>query len=1139
MSMPMPLPFEREEPSAPPRPRKVTPSQLLDIRESEWRPLLESVSLISEAVLNQRQLDQAAHALGSVFTGRLDVHQHPALHRWPACTAAVTVGIATSRYESGTFWPSLWEIAGVPPPRQESGAWGDGFLRSLEILGVDAFPGMSHKYVGPILMHSGIPTYCLGDLFDLLLQRAAVTPGLDAHGLHHWAVSGQHRLDDLDIPARRFLSTGGDYALETIERCMQLLDLLRETPSASAREVGLPARFHQPALEALERAASRGSLPQREVSASTRPRLTRPRPHLDPFVHGVHLVLPTVGDGDLDVLWEITTDDGTHTVRSRRRWGAAAERTVFALPRPTRSVSVTPQGVGAREQLDLIDPADPLLVFDDSGALVSAELALPPGPVWVLHPSSQELRRPETVEDLGEFDVPYGWEGWTLLRLRLHRGDTIRLGDGAPHHVQGRERPRLELPEPITGVTTPHGAPVYSQRPVVVLPEAEGAPVEWSVEARSVEEGRLISRVRGDSGERLRLLADLPSPVVGSFMVHIRGPLGRGLSRQVTIAEGLEAQHTPRVRVLHPQGLTSAETRLVLPEGVEAEPARVGFGPDEPARPVTVRAGTAVLSLVVEPPHIRLLTTGETSPQWRAEPLRLDCESVAEAGDLLVRAPEGGARPGALCVLHGDEVVQRVEAETVLGTNTHRYPLGQIVDTAAVRRHLRLVVAYDQTVVPVAVVRPRRLAGGAELKDGVIELDGFAGISDVSAAVYTYGAPWRSPVVLPVPEDGRVRLPEELREAGPMRLLLAVDDPWSIIERPRWPRIDDPNVLGCAAPGRPTGSDAEEELLCAAFATGDGLESLPLSHANAVRLWRVLGTSDLLVRSGVAKERIDACAAALGNTPLPALMAHGGADLSSDESVWSLVTGGLVAAPAGGRLPARQAAELWHRLPAAAALATSDLMPLIGADSTDHADPDHAELLEQLERRCGAIAATLLRGDADPASGAGRFDANTEHLARMSKDQVTAIWQAARVVPRALLDEDSRTQAALGLFTARDLPQMHRVRGAAPDIAAAVLHLAQRLDPTYRRPVLELLEPRHVPGAARWRNLPAASLALALAARLAARGVSSFASLARGQRAVWGDLARCAPDLVRIDIVLAELALAGAERAHFAKEQNR
>src|SRR5699024_12499780 len=122
-----------------------------------------------------------------------------------------------------------------------------------------------------------------------------------------------------------------------------------------------------------------------------------------------------------------------------------------ALPARTRSVSVTPQRLGARAPLDLLDPTVPLLIFAVSGALLGTDAMLSPGPMWVMSPHTQKLTMSEPVEDLGEFDVPYGWEGWSLHRLRLYRGDAIQLADGPCHRAQGRERPPLELPPPVRG----------------------------------------------------------------------------------------------------------------------------------------------------------------------------------------------------------------------------------------------------------------------------------------------------------------------------------------------------------------------------------------------------------------------------------------------------------------------------------------------------------------------------------------------------------------------------------------------------------------------------------------------------------------------------------------------------------------
>lgn len=215
-------------PSPDRKPRQVTPTELLDIREAEWRPRLESRSLVSETVLPQKHLDQAAVALGRVLTQALDRGREPRLLRWPACVAAVTAGIATARYSQGAFWPALWETARVPAARQDADTWGKAFLGALDRLGLDPFPDEHFPYVTPILMHAGIPTYCLGDVFTLLLERSVRTPGLDAPAFHHWAVSGRHRLNSLDVPARRFITEGGDYALEVVDRCLDLLDRLRD-----------------------------------------------------------------------------------------------------------------------------------------------------------------------------------------------------------------------------------------------------------------------------------------------------------------------------------------------------------------------------------------------------------------------------------------------------------------------------------------------------------------------------------------------------------------------------------------------------------------------------------------------------------------------------------------------------------------------------------------------------------------------------------------------------------------------------------------------------------------------------------------------------------------------------------------------
>jgi hypothetical protein len=1132
MSMPMPLPFEQDEPQA--GPRRVTSSELLDIREAEWRPLLDGVSLVSEAPISQRELKQAAKALGTVFTSWLNADMQPRLHHWPACTAAVTVGIATAHYSGGRLWPDLWQHTGVPPARQVNTVWGNGFLRSLDVLGLEPFTAdTQYRYVGPIVMHSGIPTYCLRDVFTLILRRVHADPGLDAHGLHLWALGGQFRLRDLDKPALRFLASGRDYALETIERCMHLLELLQDDATTTCREAGLPERFHEPATQALELAGTEGTLPAWDRSSPTRRRALRPSLRLDPYVHGVHVQLPVDEHGE-DVRWNIVTDEESHSVR--QRW-AGGEQTVFTLSRPTRGVSVSPHGADAWQKLTLIDPDDPLLLFTEDGALVSTGLALPPGSVWALYPGDRTLERSSDV-GVGEIgDAPYGWQGWELVRLHTERGSWIGLDGSLPHRVQGRPRPEVELAVPVTGVTTVHGAPVYATPPTVLLPEDAGSATAWDVDVLSADTGRTLARTSVTGGGRVRPFAQLASPVVGSFTVRVRGPLGRGTQLQVAVAEGLAVTHGPRVRVLEPRGLAPARSELTAPEGVRTEPTVHEFAPDQTSHAATISAGTSQLPVTIRPPHLRVLTTGEHTPHWSAEPLRLDTETLSEAGDLLVRLPEGGSPEllGELCVRDGTKVLQWIRARQDASGRTARYPLAQITDTAAGHASLNLAVGYAARVVPVAALRPRRLASGARHQDGDIHLEAFLGVPDVSAAVYTLHAPWRPPEVLAVSPEGRITLPEDGRVAGPLLVLLGVDDPWAVSDWPRWPEPGTANLLPCTVPGRPHGTDPQEEVLCRAFASGDLTGAVGQdSAANTARLWRLLGTADLLHRSGLPEEAVLGARKALAARPLDALLTHPDADLSPQQSVHALVLSGLAAAPLGAGGDPEWAAGLWSRLPVAACLAGGRVLARCDLGAPE---PGHAEFLEQMEQRCGRGAREILERGTDPYCGTGRFDAATQSMTALSQEQFEALWRAARVVPRGLLDGDSRTNAALGLFTVRDTPGLRLVRKHGADIVHPVLRGLSRLEPHYQSTATALVRSRYTPDARPWLNLPAVSLAMAVTARLCARGFPLFASLAQAQRRTWECLAKAAPDLVATDIVLAELVLSGAERTPNREEQ--
>src|SRR5262249_9473186 len=133
------------------------------------------------------------------------------LTRWPACLVASMTGVAVTSYAQGTYWPALWKAARYNGNTNDQRVWGREFTAALSELGLPTFSESTWPYVGPILMHAGIPAYCLADFFRLLVDRRRQDPGLDADSFLAWATAPrrQLRLSQLDKPAERFLLNGG------------------------------------------------------------------------------------------------------------------------------------------------------------------------------------------------------------------------------------------------------------------------------------------------------------------------------------------------------------------------------------------------------------------------------------------------------------------------------------------------------------------------------------------------------------------------------------------------------------------------------------------------------------------------------------------------------------------------------------------------------------------------------------------------------------------------------------------------------------------------------------------------------------------------------------------------------------------
>jgi hypothetical protein len=1084
--------------------QKVTPLELLRIREKQWSGKLCGCSLVAELQVKEQHSRQVAQVLGYVYGNwKRAAKAERLFQNWPACVAVSLTGIAARDYRQGELWPRIWEGLGSHGDQQDREMWGSGFLAALARLGLPAFPELPMPFVGPILMHTGIPNYCLEDYFRLISQRRAVDPGLDAEGFMAWATGREHRLDVLDKPARRFLEHGTDYALDFVDRTFDLLDRLR-APSPDLDGVGLPPRVMIRAQEL----ADEGRLDLRPPrgGSSGRTHTERPRIGLDPFGRGIEVILPAVGDtSDGLARWSVTADGVTTTVRSQAHWAElseAAPSTPFPLLKPVRTVVVAMAGWGHQVELPVIDPGAPLLVFTEDGRRLPANLPLPPDMVWVVYPAEHELEADGSFQVTVEGQLPLGWNGWRLQQISLHEARSLRLA-GVPasnRPVRGFTRPRIMTPKPVPAVTTPYGSAVHAQAPQVWLPGVAGAQTTWTVEIRTVGGKAVVSQTHTVTEETTLtgLWGELPGPLLGSFELVVRGPLGRGVSRRVFLAEGLVVQCTPRVRMFGPAGLTGTRAELRTAIGARANPRVLSFGPGERAIVVEYRTDQESVSLVITPPHLQVMhERAGQSPAWRAGPLQIPADVFTDGpGTLLVHLPEPKTVP-SLQVMAGGRAVQDVPPSGRPQQGTGRYDLTRIADTVAEHHRAELVLELG-TPVRVASVRPRKFASLVERAADRLQLVDFVPVEGLIAGVYARNAPWREPLRMPVTDDGLISLPPELRQAGPLRVALQIDDPWVPVEWPRWPE----QCLLVAGDGHLVSEDPQETAL-SRFLAEEG--EFPEDIDDLRKVWTLIELAQQLWIASDVQLFLRACTRPIRRRPSEAITALADLGLEPDRLVSAVVASGL-AATTVPEPDAEAARKLWP------------VAPLLGALAGGLSDPD---CLDAAERQCGDCLPEILGSRKDPHAAVGRFGPEVERMRHMTPEQLEGIWRAAQVVPRALLDADTRAAAARRLFdhrTQENVRQFSRMATSVVRTALALLkdwpHLSAQVEAR-----------RHPEGNGGWLGVPAASTALAIIARLAAYGDERCHGAEQLYRADWTRLAAQAPDLVTIDLILAELLI--------------
>ncbi len=697
---------------------------------------------------------------------------------------------------------------------------GRQFLLSLTSLGLETFEHVQeeehgHKYVLPILLHGGVPRYCAHDLWKLLLE--GIREGADEADqlVAHW-LSRKILLQGLDRPARRFLTFGGDFALDLVQRMIDLADLFSDSERVKmgarlvAEKVGLPTYLVETLFEFGDGA----------VVTHTEKPLPRPRITIDPFSGaGPSVLLPAIPDAAKSDHWILQGRGCRQAFKASRE-----DREVPLHQSPQWRVAIEARGTSKsfdfseakRAPVYFFDPPTGELLRDQDRPRSDGVLALAPRATQFTAdvltatpvPVRQELPR-----------LSGTWTNWTLreLELRSLAHFTVEFSDVAntvlreTFSVASRgRRPSLALP-PIEGIRDAHGRNVFARVPSLAVDPGQTSLDAWRVRFQgSGFDVQTTLATLSCRRETFELSGVLPTDRILAGDLQVLGPLGSDLRTSFAVVPGLSFHQPPRV--IGPDESVTVDV-LVPRARLNGQDDRVSveFGAGEHTKAIEVVATETAESIELHVTVPRLLwvvrrTTQSPSPfTHKPTEVGLDELEQGDADALLVRL--GRPDEVKLRLVGNGETQQWTEVATAAGNDGRwTFPLLPFATSAAQSglARLELRIAAGATEALAAVIRATYETWGISFESIVDEGEGLSccevrwserrPFPGREIRLWSRHRPWEEPVTVPVDDDARGAASFSVGAdltGGPYLLEIGLHDAWLA---PHRPRAEAPNV---------------------------------------------------------------------------------------------------------------------------------------------------------------------------------------------------------------------------------------------------------------------------------------------------------------------------------------------------------
>ncbi len=552
--------------------------QLQQIEQQLLREI-DRVELLGELNLTVEMTEALGFAIKQLIS-QYDLSRATArlIRNYPVCFAAFLVAKGVYGYRKGDYWSSVEESIETTLMNW-SAEWGKFFEQFVRERGLAFFPYLEgRRYVDQILLHGGIPDYCLNDFFEHLLWPAlsrADWSGLSVEELiFEWIhfAGGRHFTDE---PVLRFLRYGRKIAVDFVARCLDMAQsYAMHHVVPEAEDVGLPTRVVARFQEWVNTRADVNIASVQRLNM----RLSRPIIWLDPWGGEIFLDLPAQVLSDLsqqpNAVWTIIADNREMATRRvfaqpiAQGWETESHRLTLQHPAAEYSVAFHDgRSIQRTWRFTGISNESPVVTFDaEDGRLVQWRRSLPARELWLLSRKDATFQVDGGIR-LGTLPPLFAaWSDYAVAHWDLHRASALRL---RRHTIpvepdESRLRPYLEHPGLAFHFSNHVPACYVGDPPRMVIPFVTGRdPAQelgrWHVTISgprdtfcAVALTDLSSTVehRDDA-----LIVSLDHPQLlgtnpfGIFRVSLRGPLGRDATFSLALVPELHLLGHEQVRI--------------------------------------------------------------------------------------------------------------------------------------------------------------------------------------------------------------------------------------------------------------------------------------------------------------------------------------------------------------------------------------------------------------------------------------------------------------------------------------------------------------------------------------------------------------------------------------------------------------